>query len=231
MVLWFLQRTKFLFRVYKKNCWLLSKIFKYTLEKKFQYTPNFLLDFLFGPMKEKIIIIIITLKRTRSSGSLEIQANETNTIEIRHNKYPFLEEGNQVYFLFLPFQFGCWGRWNQQVERIGWEIWMMIYDDSFHNDQNPRSYLIFSILHNQTPNIQFQSFTIKLPTYKIPIPHSSLQWNFLMPRNTDKYSCFINFTIQDHPSIHPSIHPFIHPSIHPSIRNLFLLVTSIGCLI
>jgi hypothetical protein len=58
-------------------------------------------------MKEKIIIIIITLKRTRSSGSLEIQANETNTIEIRHNKYPFLEEGNQVYFLFLPFQFGC----------------------------------------------------------------------------------------------------------------------------
>jgi hypothetical protein len=168
-----------------------------------------------------------TLQRTNSSGSLEIQANETNTIEIRHNKYPFLEEGNQVYFLFLPFQFGCWGRWNQQVERIGWEIWMMIYDDSFHNDQNPRSYLIFSILHNQTPNIQFQSFTIKLPTYKIPIPHSSLQWNFLMPRNTDKYSCFINFTIQDHPSIHPSI----HPPIHPSIRNLFLLVTSIGCLI
>jgi hypothetical protein len=54
-------------------------------------------------MKEKIIIIIITLKRTRSSGSLEIQANETNTIEIRQNKYPFLEGGNRAYFLFFLF--------------------------------------------------------------------------------------------------------------------------------
>jgi hypothetical protein len=142
-----------------------------------------------------------TLQRTKSSGSLEIQANETNTIEIRHNKYPFLEEGNQVYFLFLPFQFGCWGRWNQQVERIGWEIWMMIYDDSFHNDQNPRSYLIFSILHNQTPNIQDSNSSFK---FAMKFSHAK------------KYGQVLLFyqLHNSRSSIHSSIHSSTHPSIH-----------------
>lgn len=86
-------------------------------------------------------------------------------------------------------------RWNHQVERIGWEIWMMIMMmiHSFHNDEKKsRSSSIFSILHNQTPqHTRFQ--------FLIAMKISPCQ------EYTDKYSCFINFTNQES-SIHPSIH-------------------------
>ncbi len=133
--------------------------------------------------------------------------NETNTIEIRHNT--LLSRGESSVLPFLPCQFGCWERWKQQVERTGWEIWMMIYDDLWWfipQWSKSRRYPIFSILHNQTPNIQDSNSSFK---FAMKFSHA---------KNTDKYSCFINFTIQDHPSIHSSIHPSIHSSTHPSIH-------------
>jgi hypothetical protein len=90
-------------------------------------------------------------------------------------------------------------RWNHQVERIGWEIWMMIMIiHSFHNDEKKSgSSSIFSILHNQTPQHTRFQFLIQV-----------CNENFPMPRIHQQVLLFYQ--------LHKSriIHPFIHPSIH-----------------
>ncbi len=77
------------------------------------------------------------------------------------------------------------------VERGGTTMLRDLDDDSFHNDKKiSKLSIFFQILHNQTPNIQESNSLFK---FAMKSSHA---------KNTDKYSCFINFTIQDHPSIH-----------------------------
>jgi len=88
-------------------------------------------------------------------------------------------------------------RWNHQVERIGWEIWMMIMMmiHSFHNDEKKsQSSSIFSILHNQTPQHTRFQFLIQVCNENFPMPRIHRQ-------------VLLFYQLHKSRIIHPSIHP------------------------